>query len=139
MNALLEKYKALTEREQKLVLVSAVLLIIALFYTTELSTISIIIASIALSILFTMNRMGVASKAAYILVGVVLWVSVLKSGVHATLAGGNTFLNAENVVQLNAELFQVRSVSTYEENASYHKEIIVADDITARAYNLGSI
>ncbi|MCS5576597.1 MAG: type II secretion system protein M, partial [Alteromonas macleodii] len=32
MNALLEKYKALTEREQKLVLVSAVLLIIALFY-----------------------------------------------------------------------------------------------------------
>ena len=33
-----------------------------------------------------MNRLGVTKKAAYILVGIVLWVSVLKSGVHATLA-----------------------------------------------------
>lgn len=63
------------------------IIIIALFYTTELSTSSIIIASIALTILFTMNRLKVVSKAAYILVGIVLWVSVLKSGVHATLAG----------------------------------------------------
>ncbi len=63
------------------------IIIIALFYTSELSTVSIIIASIALTILFTMNRMGVANKAAYILVGIVLWVSVLKSGVHATLSG----------------------------------------------------
>lgn len=63
------------------------IVIIALFYTVELSTASIVIASIALTTLFTMNRMDVASKAAYILVGIVLWVSVLKSGVHATLAG----------------------------------------------------
>ena len=63
------------------------IIIIALFYTTELSTASIVIASVALSILFIMNRLGVANKAAYILVGIILWVSVLKSGVHATLAG----------------------------------------------------
>ena len=63
------------------------IVIIALFYTVELSTASIVIASIALTALFIMNRLGVASKAAYILVGIVLWVSVLKSGVHATLAG----------------------------------------------------
>ncbi len=63
------------------------IIIIALFYTSELSTVSIYIASIALITLFVMNRMGVAKKAAYILVGIVLWVSVLKSGVHATLAG----------------------------------------------------
>lgn len=63
------------------------IVIIALFYTTELSTLSIIIASIALTILFVMNRCRVVLKAAYILVGIVLWVSVLKSGVHATLAG----------------------------------------------------
>lgn len=62
-------------------------IIIALFYTVELSTASIIIASIALTTLYIMNRIGVISKAAYILVGIVLWVSVLKSGVHATLAG----------------------------------------------------
>jgi len=63
------------------------IVIIALFYTSELSTVSIIIASLSLVTLFIMNRMGVIRKTAYILVGVVLWVSVLKSGVHATLAG----------------------------------------------------
>ena len=63
------------------------IVIIALFYTSDLSTVSIAIASAALAILFVMNRMGVARKSAYILVGIVLWVSVLKSGVHATLAG----------------------------------------------------
>jgi len=63
------------------------IVIIALFYTVELSTLSIVIAAIALSTLVLMNRLGVAKKAAYIIVGIVLWVSVLKSGVHATLAG----------------------------------------------------
>lgn len=63
------------------------IVIIALFYTSELSTASIVIATAALIILFIMNRMDVAIKSAYIVVGVILWVSVLKSGVHATLAG----------------------------------------------------
>jgi NhaA family Na+:H+ antiporter len=63
------------------------IVIIALFYTADLSTASITIASIALAGLIILNRMGVTSKAAYIVLGVVLWVSVLKSGVHATLAG----------------------------------------------------
>ena len=63
------------------------IIVIALFYTVELSTLSIVIAAISLSILILMNRLGVAKKAAYIIVGIILWVSVLKSGVHATLAG----------------------------------------------------
>jgi len=63
------------------------IVIIALFYTVELSTLSIATAAGALFTLILMNFFGVAKKAAYIVVGVVLWVSVLKSGVHATLAG----------------------------------------------------
>lgn len=63
------------------------ILIIAFFYTSELSTLSISIAAVSLIVLFVMNRMDVAIKSAYILVGLILWVSVLKSGVHATLAG----------------------------------------------------
>ena len=63
------------------------IVIIAIFYTVDLSTASIVIATIALIVLIAMNRFGVIKKAAYIIVGVVLWVSVLKSGVHATLAG----------------------------------------------------
>ncbi len=63
------------------------IIIIALFYTVELSTLSIAVAFSALSVLIIMNFFGVTKKAAYVVVGVVLWVSVLKSGVHATLAG----------------------------------------------------
>ncbi|NOX15259.1 MAG: Na+/H+ antiporter NhaA [Epsilonproteobacteria bacterium] len=63
------------------------IIIIALFYTADLSTVSIAVSLISLVVLFIMNKIGVTKKAAYILVGTVLWVSVLKSGVHATLAG----------------------------------------------------
>ena len=63
------------------------IVIIALFYTSDLSLLSIIIASLSLFVLILMNFFGVVKKAAYILVGLILWVSVLKSGVHATVAG----------------------------------------------------
>ncbi|MDH5512448.1 MAG: Na+/H+ antiporter NhaA [Gammaproteobacteria bacterium] len=63
------------------------IVIIALFYTSDLSGVSLAFAGIALLALFTLNRRGVMHTAAYVLVGIVLWVSVLKSGVHATLAG----------------------------------------------------
>ena len=63
------------------------IIIIALFYTADLSVISLSIASACLLVLLLMNRLHVLSIAAYIVVGLVLWVSVLKSGVHATLAG----------------------------------------------------
>ncbi len=63
------------------------IVIIALFYTAELSTLSITLAAFSLTVLFVINRLGITKKAAYFLVGSVLWVSVLKSGVHATLAG----------------------------------------------------
>ena len=63
------------------------IVIIALFYTTDLSTLSIIIAFASLVILIMLNIFGVTKKAAYFIVGIVLWISVLKSGVHATLAG----------------------------------------------------
>ena len=63
------------------------IVIIALFYTTELSTLSLIIASISLSLLVLLNFSGVTKKSAYFVIGLVLWISVLKSGVHATLAG----------------------------------------------------
>jgi len=63
------------------------IVIIAIFYTAELSTLSISVAAVALSVLVILNLMGVSKKAAFFVVGAVLWISVLKSGVHATLAG----------------------------------------------------
>ena len=63
------------------------IIIIAMFYTSELSLSSLIIASLALIILTLFNRANLRSLSPYILLGIILWVAVLKSGVHATLAG----------------------------------------------------
>jgi len=63
------------------------IIIIALFYTSDLSLISLGVAAVAIVILLVMNRLGVVNNTAYILVGIILWTAVLKSGVHATLAG----------------------------------------------------
>ena len=65
----------------------AAIIIIAIFYSADLSGTALVVAVITLSIAVVMNRMGVVRTAPYILLGVVLWVAVLKSGVHATLAG----------------------------------------------------
>ena len=63
------------------------IIIIALFYSGDLSMMSLAIAGTALAVLFLMNYRSVTNIAPYILVGTVLWIAVLKSGVHATLAG----------------------------------------------------
>jgi len=63
------------------------IIIIAIFYTENLSVSSLLSAGIAIFGLFVLNRRGVLSLVPYLLVGLVLWVAVLKSGVHATLAG----------------------------------------------------
>ncbi|MGL5359364.1 MAG: Na+/H+ antiporter NhaA, partial [Shewanella sp.] len=63
------------------------IVIIALFYSTDLSTISLIVAGISIVGLVGLNRKGVTSLLPYGLLGLILWVAVLKSGVHATLAG----------------------------------------------------
>lgn len=63
------------------------IVVIALFYTADLSVLSLALAGGALVGLIALNRFGVTRTAAYILVGVAMWIFVLKSGVHATLAG----------------------------------------------------
>ncbi|MCB5307512.1 Na+/H+ antiporter NhaA [Yersinia massiliensis] len=64
-----------------------VIIIIALFYTYEVSVQALGIAAAAIALLGYMNWRGVGKTSAYLLVGLVLWVCILKSGVHATLAG----------------------------------------------------
>jgi NhaA family Na+:H+ antiporter len=62
-------------------------IIIAVFYTTGLSLAYLGAAFAVIALLIVLNRMKVLTLVPYILLGVVLWVLVLKSGVHATLAG----------------------------------------------------
>ncbi|MGE0724581.1 MAG: Na+/H+ antiporter NhaA [Alphaproteobacteria bacterium] len=63
------------------------ILIIAAFFTAGLSTSALIVAAIAVAILVALNLLGVSRVAPYVVVGTILWVAVLKSGIHATLAG----------------------------------------------------
>ncbi|MFW2405620.1 MAG: Na+/H+ antiporter NhaA, partial [Gammaproteobacteria bacterium] len=65
----------------------AAIVVIALFYTSNLSVVSLSLAAVCVAILVILNRLRVTSLGAYVLTGIVLWVCVLKSGVHATLAG----------------------------------------------------
>jgi NhaA family Na+:H+ antiporter len=63
------------------------IVIIAIFYTVELSWISIVLAAVCGLGLLVLNRKGVTGYAPYMLIGILMWLCVLKSGVHATLAG----------------------------------------------------
>lgn len=63
------------------------IIIIALFYGGGVYLPALAIAGVALAVLLAFNQMGVVRPAAYILVGFVLWLAILKSGMHATLAG----------------------------------------------------
>ncbi|WP_428543118.1 Na+/H+ antiporter NhaA [Profundibacter sp.] len=65
----------------------AAILIIALFYTAELKIDYLLMALIPLAAMFWLNRQGTHRVAPMLLLGVILWVLVLKSGVHATVAG----------------------------------------------------
>ena len=61
--------------------------VIALFYTGEIKTDMLLAGAATLAVLFVVGRMRIRSAIPYILISVVMWVFVLKSGVHATLAG----------------------------------------------------
>ena len=67
-------------------------LIVALFYTADLSAGMLAAAGVGVAVLVVLNRAGVRTLAPYVLVGTAIWVCVLKSGVHATLAGVITAL-----------------------------------------------
>ncbi|HHT7858570.1 Na+/H+ antiporter NhaA [Pasteurella multocida] len=63
------------------------IVVIALFFSHDLSPQAFIFAGVTVAILITMNRLKITALSAYGIVGIILWASVLKSGVHATLAG----------------------------------------------------
>jgi len=63
------------------------IIIIAILYTSDLSVTALIVAGIGFLILIIMNLSGITRISLYIMVGIVVWVAVVKSGVHATLAG----------------------------------------------------
>lgn len=62
------------------------IIIIAVFYTSKISLEALMVAGACVPLLFLLNRKGVYSKSPYIVLGLIMWVATLKSGVHATLS-----------------------------------------------------
>lgn len=63
------------------------IIIIACFYTDDISMTSLIIVACCLPILYLLNRNKVEARSLYMVIGLIMWVAMLKSGVHATLSG----------------------------------------------------
>lgn len=63
------------------------IVIIALFYTDQLLASAMVVAAVCIGVLLSLNRMRVMERAPYLFVGLIMWIALLKSGVHATLAG----------------------------------------------------
>ena len=63
------------------------IIVIAIFYTAQISMTSLLIAGLCIPVLYILNRKGVTARSVYRLVGIIRWVSMLKSGVHVTLTG----------------------------------------------------
>lgn len=63
------------------------IIIIAVFYTAKISFSALFITACCILVLIVLNKRNKSSNSMYMLVGVIMWVAMLKSGVHATLAG----------------------------------------------------
>ncbi|MBN1236987.1 MAG: Na+/H+ antiporter NhaA [Gammaproteobacteria bacterium] len=63
------------------------IVIIAMFYTENLSATALAVAAVCLAVLAVLNRRGVTEFAPYLVIGLIMWIAVLRSGVHATLTG----------------------------------------------------
>ena len=63
------------------------IIIIAIFYTAKISVTALLVALLCLPLLWWLHHRNIVDKSPYLLLGLVMWIAMLKSGVHATLAG----------------------------------------------------
>lgn len=114
--------------------------VIALFYTETLNYTALTVAAFILILLIALNLGGIRSPSPYVLLGLVLWIAMLKSGVHATLAG--IFLAftipmrpkydpKRFLAQINEMVGEIRRAYRREEN------ILKNDELRSRVQSLG--
>jgi NhaA family Na+:H+ antiporter len=85
-------------------------LVIALFFTAELVWPALIVAGVLVALLVAVNRLGVRNPLVYILLGMFLWLAVLKSGIHATIAGVILAMTIPSTARLSRREVAARSI-----------------------------
>ncbi len=115
-------------------------MVIAIFYTETISIPALSVAAAVLILLVSLNLGGIRRPLPYVLLGIILWVAMLKSGVHATLAG--IFLaftipmrpkydHARFLIHINEMVEQIKRAYQHEEN------IIKNNELRSRVHALG--
>jgi NhaA family Na+:H+ antiporter len=104
-------------------------LVIAIFYTSNISLTSLMIAGGLIVLLIAMNRLGVRSLLVYTIVGVALWLAFLKSGVHATVAGVLLAFTIPVSSRINTKKFKNETENLLKEfdNAGEHGEDVLTN------------
>lgn len=115
-------------------------MVIALFYTETLNTFALIIAAATILLLVSFNLGGIRRATPYVLLGAILWIAMLKSGVHATLAGillaftipmRPKYDPGRFLLQINEMVQQIKH--TYKRN----ENIVTNDELRSRVRALG--
>jgi NhaA family Na+:H+ antiporter len=120
-------------------------LVIALFYTAELSVPALAAAGVVMATLIAANRLGVRRPLPYGLLGMALWLAILESGIHGTVAGVLLALTIPSTTRLDSDAFVERArehIADFEgrtvggEDASteeHHDALWELEDATERA------
>ncbi len=115
-------------------------LVIAMFYTETINLFALITAAIILAMLVAINLGGIRRPLPYVLLGIVLWVAMLKSGVHATLAGIFLAFTIPMHPKYDPERFLVQIHDMVEQiKQAYQQEnnIVINDALRSRVRALG--
>ena len=83
--------------------------IIGIFYTESVETTALIVAVGCMTLLVAANRLGIRRPVVYALLGIALWLAILQSGVHATIAGVLLALTIPARTRLDSEAFAIRA------------------------------
>ena len=115
-------------------------LVIALFYTETINTIALTVAAILMVVLISCNLGGIRRSSPYIFLGTALWIAMLQSGVHATLAGIFLAFTIPMRPKYNPSSFLSRINEMIEHiKRSYKKDenIVTNDELRSRVRALG--